>query len=86
MKPYNWKEWLITYLPMRVVPVRSKPIAATTVEYKEGNDKEQGRGFEDALYAAEDGSLVAFEEGTAHPCDTKDGYHGTDKDHGEDDD
>ena len=31
MKPASWKEWLITYLPMLVEPVRSKPMAATEV-------------------------------------------------------
>ena len=31
MKPASWNEWLMTYLPIRVVPVRSKPIAATSV-------------------------------------------------------
>ena len=31
MKPANWNEWLMTYLPMRVVPVRSKLMAATSV-------------------------------------------------------
>ena len=31
MKPESWNEWLSTYLPMRVVPVRSKLMAATSV-------------------------------------------------------
>ena len=31
IKPDNWKEWLSTYLPMCVVPVVSKLMAATSV-------------------------------------------------------
>lgn len=31
MNPDSWKEWLSTYLPIRVVPVRSKLMAATSV-------------------------------------------------------
>ena len=31
MKPASWNEWLSTYLPIRVVPVVSKLMAATSV-------------------------------------------------------
>lgn len=31
MKPDNWNEWFTTKRPMRVVPVRSKLMAATSV-------------------------------------------------------
>ena len=31
IQPASWNEWFTTYLPMRVVPVRSKPMAATSV-------------------------------------------------------
>ena len=31
IKPDSWKEWFMTNLPILVVPVRSKPMAATSV-------------------------------------------------------
>ena len=31
IKPESWNEWLSTYLPIRVVPVVSKLMAATSV-------------------------------------------------------